>query len=311
MTRQRRVPETGPIGLGAATLGHLFTDISDDDAIAVVHASLDHGVRYIDTSPMYGLGESERRIGVALAGRPRHSYVVSTKVGRPADDGRGGEPPRFDFGADGVRRSLEGSMRRLQVDHLDIVYIHDPDDHLDEAVSGAYAALDDLRSQGVVGAIGVGTNSATTPMRFVTETDVDVVLVAGRYTLLDTSAADELFDACRDRSVTVVAAGVYNSGVLADPVAETHYDYRPVSDDVLARAVSMQDICARHGVPLPAAALAFTSSHPAVSSVLVGMRSVDEVGATAALWRRCVPAPMWKELVDAGHLPARLAPQSG
>ena len=218
------------ISLGCAQLGNLYRPIDEREARATVDAAWSEGIRYFDTAPHYGLGLSERRLGRALAAHERGDYVLSTKVGRllmptPAqgrmDDGGFAVPASFrrvwDFSRDGVLRSLEESLARLSVDRVDIVYLHDPDDHRDDAFLSAYPALEELRSQGVVTAIGAGMNQTPMLADFARNTDVDVVMLAGRYTLLDQSALDDLLPTCADRGVAVVAAGVFNSGLLARP----------------------------------------------------------------------------------------------
>jgi D-threo-aldose 1-dehydrogenase len=319
-----------PLGFGAAPLGNLYRAISDAAAASTVDAAWDAGVRYFDTAPHYGLGLAERRLGAALGGRPRDQFAVSTKVGRllVADPGGVGRDPAgfdvaadhrrvWDFSADGVRRSLDASLRRLGLDRVDVVLLHDPDEHWAEAVGQAYPALHELRAQGVVGAIGVGMNQAAMLTRFVDETEIDVVMVAGRLTLLDHSAAAQLLPACAAKGVSVLAAGVFNSGLLAtDAVAAgSTYDYRPASPQLLARAAAIQNVAQRHGVALPTAALAFAARWPEVASVVVGMRSVEEVAANAANAAARVPTQLWTELVaarlvapDAVFAPDRLAP---
>jgi D-threo-aldose 1-dehydrogenase len=307
--------QVSPLGFGAAPLGNLYRAISDADAVATVDAAWDAGVRYFDTAPHYGLGLAERRLGAALAGRPRGQFAVSTKVGRllVADPGGTGRDPAgfdvvadhrrvWDFSADGVRRSLDASLGRLGLDRVDIVLLHDPDEHWAEAVGEAYPALHELRDQGVLGAIGVGMNQAAMLTRFVRETDIDVVMVAGRLTLLDQSAAEQLLPACSARGVSVLAAGVFNSGLLAtdDLPAGATYNYQPASPEVLARAAAIRDICRRHGVALPVAALAFPARWPEVVSVVAGMRSSQEVAANAAGVAARVPTQLWTELAAAG-----------
>src|SRR5450432_2629125 len=223
---------------GGAPIGNLFAAVTEDDARAAVDAAWDGGIRTFDTAPHYGLGLSERRLGAALAGRPRDDYVVSTKVGRllevadpPLDhDTEGFAVPgnlvrRFDYSADGVRRSLEASLARLGLDHVDIALIHDPDSHEEQAFREAYPALEKWRAEGIVRAIGAGMNQAEILTRFVRETDIDVVLMAGRYTLLDKSAADELLPAAAERGVSVISGGVFTSGLLASPAPSATYDY--------------------------------------------------------------------------------------
>ncbi|WP_156037358.1 aldo/keto reductase, partial [Glycomyces tenuis] len=230
------------LGFGAAQLGNLYRETTEAEASGAVDAAWDAGVRYFDTAPHYGLGLSERRLGAVLAGRPRDEYVLSTKVGRllvPTperahlrDDGGFAVPAAFrrewDFSRDGILRSLEGSLERLGTDRIDIVYLHDPDEHWDEASTGGVQALVELREQGVVSAIGVGMNQSAMPARFVRETDIDVVMCAGRFTLVDRGALADLLPAALDRGVAVVAAAVYNSGLLAEPrpAADARFDYR-------------------------------------------------------------------------------------
>lgn len=297
--------------LGCATLGNLYTEVDDEAATATVDAAWDGGIRTFDTAPHYGLGLSERRLGKALRGRPRDEYTVSTKVGRilePAAPPYGRDPQgfavpathvrRFDFSADGVHRSLDDSLERLGLDAVDIVLIHDPDDHGDQALAEAYPALARLRDEGVIGAIGVGMNQSAMLTRFVTETDIDVVLLAGRYTLLDQEAADTLLPAAAERGVSVIVGGVFNSGLLADPVANTTYDYQAAPDDIVKRALAMQAACERFGVPLRAAATRFPLRHPAVASVLIGARSAYQIKDALDLRGLDIPADLWDSLAD-------------
>jgi D-threo-aldose 1-dehydrogenase len=296
------------LSFGAAAIGNLFTEVSDDDAGAAVDAAWDGGIRSFDTAPHYGLGLSERRLGAALRPRPRDQYVVSTKVGRllePAgpDTAAGRDPEgfavparhvrRFDFSADGVRRSLEDSLARLGLDRVDIALIHDPDDHREQAFREAYPALEKLRAEGTVRAIGVGMNQAAMLTRFVTETDIDVVLVAGRYTLIDQSAGEALLPAALRRGVSVIAGGVFNSGVLAAPAAGATYDYQEAPDALLSRARRLEETCARFGVPLRAAAARFPLTHPAVASALIGARSAAEITDAVSLRQLRIPAALW------------------
>jgi D-threo-aldose 1-dehydrogenase len=302
------------LSLGGAALGNLFTEVSDEDAAATIDAAWDGGIRTFDTAPHYGLGLSERRFGAALRYRPRHEYVISTKVGRilqPASpsapaapggaDTEGFAVPAaqvrvFDFSADGVRRSLDASLERLGLDRVDIALIHDPDDHGEQALREAYPALERLRGEGVVAAIGVGMNQAEMLTRFVTDTDVDVVLVAGRYTLLDQSAAAALLPAAADRGVAVIAGGVFNSGLLAAPAAGAHFDYRPAPAELVERARQLEAVCAGFGVPLRAAAARFPLRHPAVASVLIGARSPGEIADAVRLRETELPPALWDAL---------------
>ncbi|SEM87216.1 aldo/keto reductase [Nonomuraea pusilla] len=299
-------------GFGGAPIGNLFQSVPDEEARAAVDAAWEAGVRLFDTAPHYGLGLSERRLGAALAGRS--GYVLSTKVGRllvPAGDGRrdgeGFEVTSayervWDFSADGVRRSLEDSLERLGLPAVDVVLIHDPDDHADQAIGEAYPALARLREQGVVRAIGVGMNQWRLPLRFVRETDIDVVMLAGRYTLLDQSGLP-LLDACAERGVRVLAAGVFNSGVLATRDPSGTFDYQPAAGPLLERARRIAAVCEAHGVALPQAAMAFPLRHPAVATTVLGARSAEEVRANAELWSRPVPGGLWADLAAEGLIP--------
>ncbi len=304
------------LGFGAAPIGNLYREVSDEEAFGAVEAAWQAGVRYFDTAPHYGLGLSERRLGVALSGRPRAEYVISTKVGRllePFDgsglDDEGFAVPRHfrrvrDYSADGVRRCIESSLERLGTDRVEIVYIHDPDDYWDVAFAEAYPALEDLRSQGVVGAIGVGMNQWEMPERFVRETDIDVVMLAGRYTLLEQPALPSFLPACVERGVSVVACGVFNSGLLSKPVvpSDAKYDYAEAPAELVARARSIAEVCERHGVTLPEAAIQFPLGHPAVVSVVIGARTAEQMTANSAYSSASLPAALWEELKSAGLL---------
>ena len=303
------------LSFGGAAIGNLYTEVSDDDARAAIDAAWEGGIRTFDTAPHYGLGLSERRLGEALRHRPREEYVICTKVGRlldPAGRGIAGGPPadrdpegfavparhvrRFDFSADGVRRSIEASLDRLGLDRVDIVLIHDPDEHGEQALREAYPALERMRADKTVGAIGAGMNQAEMLARFVTETDIDVVLIAGRYTLLDSSAADALLPAALGRGVSVLAGGVFNSGLLAAPVAGATYDYHAAPRTLVSRAQRLAEACARFGVPLRAAAARFPLTHPAVTSVLIGARTAAEISDAIRLRALDIPAALWDAL---------------
>lgn len=304
------------VGLGGAQLGNLYRSRSDEAVEAIVGRAWDLGVRYFDTAPHYGLGLSERRLGVLLRQRPRDQFVLSTKVGRllepnptyagEKDDQLFDVPAmtrrRWDFSADGVRRSLEESLERLGLDRVDVVYLHDPDDHWRQALDEALPALVKLRDQGVVGAVGAGMNFAAPLTELVTGHDVDLVMCAGRHTLLE--QAPGLLDAAAQRGVGVVVAGVYNSGLLARPrpPEDASYDYAPAPPEVLARARSMAEVCERHGLTLPEVAVAYPLRHPAVVSVVVGASRPEQVSEAVERARTSVPDALWAELHDAGLL---------
>jgi len=293
------------LGLGCAPLANLYTASSDAEARATVGAAWDAGIRWFDTAPLYGHGLSERRLGEALRGRPRGEYVLASKVGRLLRPGV--DPvsifadvpplrPEFDFSYDGALRSLEESLARLGLDRLDVVHVHDPDAHEAVAVAGAFRALCRMRDEKVIGAVGAGMNQSAMLTRFVERGLVDCVLVAGRYTLLDASAARDLLPAAERAGVAVIAAGVFNSGLLAAPREGATYDYAPASSALVARARRLEAICTRFGVSLRAAALQFPLRHPAVTCVLAGARSPDEVADAAAQLAAPLPAELWDAL---------------
>ena len=307
------------LGFGAAQLGNLFRETTDEEAQRAVNAAWEEGLRYFDTAPHYGLGLSERRLGRALGETPRDRFALSSKVGRllvdspeSADrlDDDGFVVPAstrrvWDFSRDGILRSVEQSLARLGTDRLDIAYLHDPDDHWEAASTTGVDALVELREQGVVGAIGAGMNQSAMLAEFVRRTDVDVVMVAGRFTLLDPSALDDLLPVAAERGVGVVAAAVYNSGLLSsetiDPTA--HFDYGSAPAEVIERAQRIAEICRDHGVSLPAAAIQYPLRHRAVVSVVTGMRTEDHVRSTVDRYRADIPEALWEELDAAGLAP--------
>lgn len=319
LKQKRTIPGTDVqlpvLGFGAAPIGNLYREVPEQQALDAVTAAWEGGIRYFDTAPHYGLGLSERRIGAALAGRERSDYVLSTKVGRllrpnTAPAGRDSEgfdvPDNLarvrDYSRDGVLRSIEESLQRLRTDRLDIVYIHDPDDYWEEALEGAVPTLSALRDEGIIGAWGAGMNQAEMLHRFVAETDIDVIMLAGRYTLLEQGAARDLLPACLERGVAVVNVGVFNSGLLSKnrPVPGATYNYEAASRELLDRANRLARICESHGTTLPAAALAYPYQHPAVSSVVLGMRTPEQVTQNLDLAAQSVPPALWDELRETG-----------
>jgi len=308
------LPRLSALGLGTAPLGGLYSPVSDDAAMRVVEAAWGHGMRVFDTAPMYGNGSAERRLGAVLRSKPRESFVLVTKVGRllrlPATPqgedayykGTPPERPVFDFSHDGVMRSLEESLARLGLDRVDILHIHDPDAHEAEAMSGAYRALARLRAEGTIRAIGAGMNQWQMLARFAEVGAFDCFLLAGRYTLLDQSALPVLMPTCARRGVRILAAGVYNSGLLADPRPGAKFNYDDAPADLLARAQRLDAVCRSHGVPLKAAAIRFPGLHPVVASTLTGARSVAELDETVAMSRVEIPPALWDDLRAQGLL---------
>jgi D-threo-aldose 1-dehydrogenase len=301
------------LGLGCAPLGNLYAPIADVDARATVDAAWRAGVRWFDTAPLYGHGLSEQRLGDALVGRPRSAFAVATKVGRTLEPGADPSTifaavpplrPRFDFSYDGVLRQVEASLARLGLDRVDVLHVHDPDQHEAEAVAGAFRALHRLRAEGVIAAVGAGMNQSAMLARFVERDLVDCVLLAGRYSILDQSALADLLPLAAARGIAVIAGGVFNSGILADPRPGAHFDYAPASAEVVARAERLRAICERHGVPLRAAALQFPAFHPAVASVLTGARSAAEIDENHALFALEIAPGLWADLRSAGLLAA-------
>jgi D-threo-aldose 1-dehydrogenase len=307
-----------PLVFGGAPVGNFAGELSDDEAARTLDRAWDGGIRHYDTAPHYGLGLSERRLGAALRGRPRAEFVVSTKVGRllvphprpTARDTEGFVVPgdlrrQWDFSAAGVRASVEQSLARLGLDALDIAYVHDPDQAWDGAAREGLAALAPLKAAGVVKSVGIGTNATAGLADLISEGLVDVVLIANRYSLLDHSALDEVLTPARQHGVTVVAAGVFATGLLSTPwpAPGATYEYRAAGLDVYERAARLASICNRHGVELPAAALAFPLLHPAVAAVAVGMRSPREVDEDLRRFAAGIPGALWQDLVEQGLLP--------
>lgn len=322
--RTHRGLDVSILGMGCAQLGNLGSVLTDEEAEASVHAAWDAGIRYFDTAPHYGLGLSERRLGRALAAYPRDEYVLSTKVGRllvpspetahlrdmanlfdvPSDVRR-----VYDLSRDGVLRSIEASLDRLGLDRVDVVYMHDPDDHFEAARTTGASTLSGLRDEGVIGAYGAGMNQAGMLSDLIEQTDVDIVMCAGRLTLLEQAASVRMLRLARERGVAVVAAAVYNSGLLArDRVPDrVSYDYADAPQDVVERARELERICRAHGVTLPSAAVQYPLQMPQVVSAVVGMRGVQQVTEAVARTTANIPEELWTALQDAGLV---LAPES-
>lgn len=308
------------LGLGSAPLGNLFQFVPEDESDATVRRAYDDGLRYFDTAPDYGWGLAERRFGRVLSALPRDNFVLSTKVGRlirpgaptPGSawvrgPGQEGVNSFFDFSYDAVMRSVQESLERLQLDRVDVLFLHDPDDHEREALEGAYPALDTLRREGTVGGVGVGMNQVEMLARFARAADFDCFLLAGRYTLLEQGALEELLPLAQQKNIAIAIGGVYNSGILANPDLSPTYNYRQAPAELVERARRLGAVCERHGVPLKAAAIQFPFGHPAVTTVLSGARSVAELEENERLLRWPIPADLWAEL-KAERLLAEHAP---
>lgn len=316
------------LGFGGASIGGMFRPVSDAEAGAMVEHAWSLGIRSFDVAPLYGYGSAERRMGAILVSRPRDEFVLSTKVGRlvratediQADDDidhqafgdredayytdTAGRRITFDFSYNGVMQSVEASLERLGLSRIDILYIHDPDAHWREAIDGAYPALERLRAAGVVRAIGAGMNQSAMLARFAAETDMDVFLLAGRYTLLDQEALPELLPSCLVRGIGVMIGGVMNSGIMVDPRPGSRFDYGPAPDVVVDRGRRIAAVCDRHGVPPRAAAIQFPLAHPAVTGLIAGVRTPAHLDDYPANLRLPIPTGLWDELRHEGLIPA-------
>lgn len=285
------------IGLGGAPLANFFRQIPDEDIELLICYCIEKGISLFDTAPQYGAGLSERRLGAALCTVPRDRFTLSTKVGRLVQpDGK----MKIDYTRDGILRSLEESLERLGIGHVDIVHIHDPDHHYQEALDVVFPTLAELRAQGVIGAIGAGMNQWQMPLEFARNADFDCFMVAGRYTLLE-QASLPLLNYCQEKGIALLLGGVYNTGILATgAVPEARYNYRPATPAILKRVEQLEAICQKYAVPLRAVALQFPAAHPAVASLVLGMESDDEVDDALLALRHPVPPEVWREFQAAG-----------
>lgn len=316
------IPALGRLGFGAAGLGNMYRELTDDDAFAVLEAAWDAGIRYFDTAPHYGLGLSERRLGAFLATKPRDQFVVSTKAGRllrpnPDDDGGLDLDNAFHVRTDvrrvsaydgvGVRRSLEESLERMGLDRVDLLYLHDPErsGNLELALAEGYPEMQRMREEGLIDAIGIGSMVSDALAASVRGADLDLIMIAGRYTLLEQPAAADVLTACHERDTGVVAASVFNSGLLAtsEPSPDARYEYGQVPDDLFRRAQRLAAVCRAHGVPLPAAAIQFPFQDTATRSVVVGTARAEQIRQNAELAAVTIPDELWSELRADGLIP--------
>ena len=302
--------EVTRLGLGTAPLGGMFTSVAEQDSDNLIATAFELGINFFDTAPLYGHGRSEIRLGRALRAA-KQNFVLSTKVGRVLNptvnadreffkDADATREPIYDWSADGVKRSINESLERLGLDHIDIVLLHDCEDFLEQTINEAYPVLDSYRSQGIIKAVGMGLNLCAPSVKVMKETDLDCALIAGRYTLLDQEAQEELFPLALKKNVSMIIGGVYNSGVLANPVRGASYNYAPVSEDLLDRALAIKAFLAERGISLTAAAIQFPLRHPAVATVLTGSRSAAELRANVTDFDADIPDSVWSELEASG-----------
>jgi D-threo-aldose 1-dehydrogenase len=329
------------LGVGTNPLGGLYESISPEVAQATIEKCWELGIRFYDTAPVYGYGNAERAVGAVLQNKPRDEFVLNTKVGRllledgPPDredtmviwegsqlyKGTDDVKPYFDFSYDGVMRSIEDSQERIGIERFDFLHIHDPDWYPEEALEGAYKALDQLRGEGVISAIGCGMNQWEMLADFARKKNFDCFLLAGRYTLLDQSALKELLPLCEEQGIAIINGGVYNSGILCNPDPESAlstnrgadaiptwtenvtYNYIPAEKEMIEKTVKIKNICDNHNVPMMAAAIQFSLHHPAIPTIVMGPRSADQVESNVEMFKVDIPNDLWKELKHEGLLP--------
>jgi D-threo-aldose 1-dehydrogenase len=299
------------LSLGTAPLAGLFKSVDVSDSDQLIHTALDNGMNYFDTAPLYGHGLAEERLGRIL-GTVTRPFVIETKVGRVLNWVEKADPvpwfpdadphmqPVFDYSADGIKRSLDESLKRLGVDHIDIALMHEAENHIPQAINTAYPVLADLKRQGIIKAVGIGINFCDAAVEIMKSVDLDIVLLAGRYTLLDQSAQNKLLPYALERKVDITIGGVFNSGVLADPKPGATFEYLPASDEIIKKAQDIGAFLRKLGIPLTAAALQFPLRHPAVTSVLTGSRNSRELLANMTDFDIELPEDIWNQLEDAG-----------
>lgn len=306
--------ELTKLSLGTAPLAGLFKSVDISESDQLIHTALENGMNYFDTAPLYGHGLAEERLGRILGSvtKPIENFVLQTKVGRVLNWVEKADPvpwfpdadphiqPVFDYSADGIKRSLEDSLKRLGVDHIDIALMHDAENHIPQAINIAYPVLADLKRQGIIKAVGIGINFCDVAIEIMKSIDLDIVLLAGRYTLLDQSAQNKLLPYALERKVDITIGGVFNSGVLADPKPGATFEYLPASDEIIKKAQDIRAFLSERGIPLTAAALQFPLRHPAVTSVLTGSRNSKELLANMADFDLELPEDIWNQLEGAG-----------
>ncbi len=316
--------EVTPMSFGTAPVGNIFRPIPDDVSDAMFQRSWDAGIRYYDTAPMYGHGLSELRTGHSLRWKNRDDFVLSSKVGRILKAARrseidfapwcdaGANVMQFDYSYDGTMRSFEDSLQRMALEHIEILFIHDIDVFtrgdeqpavFEEAMDGCWRALETLRDQGAVKAIGVGVNEWEVCHEALKRHDFDCFLLAGRYTLLEQESLDAFLPLCEERGAAVVVGGGFNSGILATGAVEgAKYNYAPAPPEIMERVRGIEAVCSDHNVPLPAAAMQFVVAHPAVASFCAGTRTVEQLDKNLDWFSHPIPADFWAELKHKGLL---------
>ena len=299
------------LSLGTAPLAGLFKSVDISESDQLINTALESGINYFDTAPLYGHGLAEQRLGRIL-GKVSKPFVLQTKVGRVLNWVEKADPvpwfpdadphiqPVFDYSAEGIKRSFNESLERMGVDHIDIALMHDAENHVPQAINDAYPVLADFKRQGIIKAIGIGINFCDVAIEIMKNVDLDIALLAGRYTLLDQSAQNKLLPYALERKVDITIGGVFNSGVLADPKPGATFEYLPASDEIIAKAQAIGAFLKNLGIPLTAAALQFPLRHPAVTSVLTGSRNSSELTSNIADFDLDLPADIWTQLEDAG-----------
>lgn len=310
------------LGFGSAPLGNLFRPIATNDAHEMIHASWEAGIRFYDTAPMYGHGLAEHRMSDALFEYPREEYLLCTKVGRTLTPSKPGSfdhgawskvPPlksEFDYSYDGTFRQLEGSLQRMMSDRVDILLVHDIDrfTHGDnqptrfkEAVAGSFKALIKMRDEGVTSCIGVGVNETDVCYKVAQEIDIDVLLLAGRYTLLDHDSLNDLMPLCEERKISVILGGAFNSGILATgAVPGAKFNYSTAPEHIMEKTRRIESVCKEFNVSLPAAAIQFVSAHPTVVNICLGARNMNQWKENYNLLNEKIPSDFWSTLVTKG-----------
>lgn len=313
VTSQVEVGRTGlkiPLmGLGTAGMGNLYVELEQSEANEMVQTAIENGLNFFDTAPHYGRGIAETRLGLALKGFPRDKYIISSKVGRLYNDA--GEWVT-DFSRDSIMRSIEGTMERLKTDHIEILHLHDPDQHYEQAMNEGFPALAELREQGVIKAVGAGMNQWEMPVRFAREADFDCFLLAGHYTLLDQDALEVFLPVCREKGISVFMAGILNTGILATgAVPGAKYRYRDASPEIMERVARIEKVCRQFNVPLNAAATQFPLGHPAVTAIVVGADKKEHIAANIAALEIPIPAEFWQTLRAEGLLDSSVPTPDG